>query len=202
MEQPHRESFVGVGDTRAVLFAKYNRLASYMQMHAVRGSRPTHSAYYIDARGGSWSREVPSCPARRLAVVRPSRLTSPPPAPRPPLRTAVHAATKTIYATTAALAAADTLRDARRLFGPNRAKTVKKKQDVVRQNSGQGAARGAPAPHTPHASGAHPHVSGTALEHTLREHPGRQHAVWCYAREASGPPGCGARLGGTDPLKL
>ena len=32
---------------------------------------------------------------------------------------------------------------------------------------------------------AHTHTSGTALEHTLREHPGRQHAVWYYAREAS-----------------
>ena len=25
---------------------------------------------------------------------------------------------------------------------------------------------------------AHTHTSGTALEHTLREHPGRQHTVW------------------------
>ena len=32
---------------------------------------------------------------------------------------------------------------------------------------------------------AHTHTSGTALEHTLREHLGRQHAVWYYAREAS-----------------
>ena len=68
---------------------------------------------------------------------------------------------------------------ARRLFGPN----TESKNGFKKQH-GEGEARGAPAPQTPHASGAHPHeTSGTALEHALREpapgvHPGRQHAVW------------------------
>ena len=39
--------------------------------------------------------------------------------------------------------------------------------------------------HTLPKPAAHTRTSGTALEHTLHEHPGRQHAVWYHAREAS-----------------
>ena len=90
----------------------------------------------------------------------------------------------------------NTLHTAISLFGPNWGQKRFKKQQVVTQNSGEGEARGAPAPHTPHASGAHTHTSGTALEHTLREHPGRQHAVLVGGVEILGSQnGAGSTIG-------
>ena len=66
---------------------------------------------------------------------------------------------------------------ARRLFGPNRANTVKKTPMLSRKTVAK-ARRAVRLLRTLPTPAAHTHTSGTALEHTLREHPGRQHAVW------------------------